>query len=247
MRNRREIRRGASLRSSAASLAPEQTLGASLAFRADDAVNGGGLVDSWPPWIGAGTLLPLGDKTSQSATDASLNNRVSVPFARTANVQPYSVSFAATAAMSYGIVWRFGAGVANQGGFAHTSGGSLNTAQSLLKTSNSVFGRGMYPEFNNAQAGLAGDIAQSAVTVVVYQVGQPVRMYYNSRTAMVSSSNIVSLTGNQLLIGGLDASANYVLSGAVARLAFFPSALSAGQAATFLDTYGALYGITISP
>ncbi len=198
-----------------------------------------GVVDSWPSYVGSLTLLPDGTKRSRSNAYASLNNQPAID----GNGGGYTAAHSAPSAYTVIAVWRVGAAGSTQSLFCHTAAGAVNTGQAVFKLGGGLF----------YHRTVAGDINPgvtpndtSVVTAHTFANGQATSLRINSTTKATGATTISNIGDTLTLFALNNANANSMTGGAIARWVLFPSVLSDSDIASAMNSYGAIYGITIA-
>lgn len=217
---------------------PAVVLGASYAWRADNAVDNGSVTTSLVPYIGPTSLPVLGTGQAIKAANANLGGRLAITCVGSGSYTAV-LPTAAPAAITIATVAYLTA--ANEGLSALTTGGTINTGVSQLLAAGTLRARKTFVDIGATAA--ATPIAVVQVSVIDAAGGTN---YVNSYTG---SATVVAggIAGTTFQICALDSANTFPLVGAWATTIMYSRALSAAEVRIVLTGLGARYGIAIAP
>lgn len=216
---------------------PLVALGAAYAWCADDAIDDGSVTTTLAPYIGPVSLAAVGTGQAIKAMSANLGGRFAVACSGTGSYS--GVLPAVPAAMTIVSVVYLTA--ANEGLFATTAAGAINTGTSQLLAGTVLRVRKLAADIGGIAIG--SPLAVIQVSALNAAGGTN---YVNSRTGSTTAA-AGALAGTTVHVGGLDSANTFALVGAWARTGIFTRALSASEVALLLTGYGANYRIAIAP
>jgi hypothetical protein len=216
---------------------PISALGASLAWRADDAVDNGANTTSIPSYIGSLTLTRDGVGPGVKTTSTNFVGLQSLLFGAAAQLS--NASFGAVpAAVTVVTVCRPTASAA--GFHAITVGGTVNTGNSSLYDASET-----YAQKISTPAKTAFTVPNKVILVSVFDAAG-IKNYTNSYTP-VEVASAGALAGDTFTLGALSTSGIYTLTGEWRTTGYWPRALRPSDVALLIDALGAREGITILP
>lgn len=235
MGRRNRGRRASTLSLSSQYADPFALLGATLAWRADDATDNGANTTTLPSYIGSLTLNRNATGQAIKAASANFSGKLSIAFGG-ANAG-YSNALAVSASMSFVSVYRVTA--VNSGVHAFTAGGVANTGNSSGYTT-LTFSQKVV---TNATRALATPV--NVIAVSVFSAASVT--HYANRYTPATTAVAGALVGDSLTIGALDTAGTFTLTGEWRTTAYFNRALTPAEAVIVLRNLGLREGIAISP
>lgn len=225
---------------------PAFALGATYGWSASGAVINAGVVDSLSPDIGTVSLIAAGVKPTVPIYNSDLNGQLAIPFV--GSDRGFASMLGVTLADGITLISVVYVNTNNCGISSTTTNGTNNTGISQFHFGGDFYSRSVgYPDVLSAKAQPV-----AAVLCSVFPAGgvgsARVSHYVNSLTPTLSGVRTsITATANRIVVADTEGAAVGALRGAWARTRLFPTALSAGNVAILMNSYGKYYNITIAP
>jgi hypothetical protein len=213
-------------------------MGASVAWRAEDAVDNGANTTTLPSYVGSVPLTRDATGHAVKAVSAFFTGRMSVTFAGGDPVRGYSGTLAVGTGATIVSVVRVTAAAA--GTHAMTVAGAINTGNSSAVAAGSTHAQKIV-----TAASKAFTVPGKLILVTVFDAAGAAN-YTNSYTP-VTVTSAGALVGDTFTIGALSTAGDLTLTGEWRCTGYWPSALSAAEVGGLLTALGQREGVTISP